>query len=1072
MKTLKEANMKILLPIGAAVMAMVVAMPLHAGGSWFSKVREIPAETSGDGGSPERNEVRALGVDSTQSVFDIVVSLESNPTGDDDATQDSGTGDDAQNLFEDVIKKFADGVCQQTNTAHKLGVVRIFRNFDEDNRAEVKYKTDCERDMGPRANPSGFGVDGKLIYMCERWADAGSFDPLIENAEASGFTLAHEWGHYAYGLFDEHAGSGRSRWQPMRGDTPSNPSIMHNHWCAVSSPSASGCSNPPDPNFLEFSTSRVAPFDGSGGTNAQLRMYGKSGWDTLVANTKDDPKLRLFLPRVRYTNLDAVKPTASRPVDGSYTWNNDESDCRSELDIQWVGGGSLPGGSPPGGSPPGSSPPGGSPPGGSPPGGSPPALEIVVDILIDRSGSMRGTPIANAKAATDVSINLQPEGQSAIGISSFAGGVTDDFPITKIPNPDTRIKDQAKAAVSRISAFGSTALFDGLLSSLDKLTGFSDPSLRKVVVVLSDGNDNDSYATQSEVTTAYRNASVPIFAIGFGDGTHNSVLSALARGTGGEFHFSPTNLQEFLQGAFLVANAGASGQAVVVNAPVPISTSQTETTVTVDDTLSSLQLVLSYPGAVDDVTLALLDPSGQDTGVTFSCAAPGATVTCLGSLATIAAHGDYRLRITNAVTKDIDVSLIVTGRPITGETYDVAVSINDGEDVTYPEPMVITATVRHETAIAGLVVSAEVLDSSGSRIETIDLLDDGQDVDAVQDDGTYTGVFDYTESGQFTVRVHVDNSAMTGMTTTLGELAATLPDGSAQDPMAARRPIGTAFTRSDSVSVNVVGVLPDDHLDSPPGCTAIDADNSDVSGQIDHPGDVDCFRFTPSEVTSDLMVRSTGQIAGMDSVVTVLASDGTTVIKDGDASTSENPESGVVVRVPATDIDPSGMVVTVKHRDATADQGSYAVSAGTAISSDTPPPVPGQPTELGATAGDARAMLAWTAPPGNATITGWQYRYKAGNADYGSWTDVPGSDAGTTSHTVTGLDNGTRYTFQVRAVNASGPGPASDEASTTPTAPPTAPTRSGGGSAVGPWTLGLAALLGIVGLFARRGRRA
>ncbi len=36
--------------------------------------------------------------------------------------------------------------------------------------------------------------------------------------------------------------------------------------------------------------------------------------------------------------------------------------------------------------------------------------------------------------------------------------------------------------------------------------------------------------------------------------------------------------------------------------------------------------------------------------------------------------------------------------------------------------------------------------------------------------------------------------------------------------------------------------------------------------------------------------------------------------------------------------------------------------------------------------------------------------------DTGSWTNIIGSDATTTSHTVTGLTNGTEYTFMVRAV--------------------------------------------------------
>ena len=59
---------------------------------------------------------------------------------------------------------------------------------------------------------------------------------------------------------------------------------------------------------------------------------------------------------------------------------------------------------------------------------------------------------------------------------------------------------------------------------------------------------------------------------------------------------------------------------------------------------------------------------------------------------------------------------------------------------------------------------------------------------------------------------------------------------------------------------------------------------------------------------------------------------------------------------------------------------------------------------------------------------------------FGDWTDVPGSSEETTSHTVTGLTNDTEYWFRVRAVNASGAGPASDTVSATPIPPPAKPT--------------------------------
>ena len=52
------------------------------------------------------------------------------------------------------------------------------------------------------------------------------------------------------------------------------------------------------------------------------------------------------------------------------------------------------------------------------------------------------------------------------------------------------------------------------------------------------------------------------------------------------------------------------------------------------------------------------------------------------------------------------------------------------------------------------------------------------------------------------------------------------------------------------------------------------------------------------------------------------------------------------------------------------------------------------------------------------------------------WTAVPGNAAGetnTTSYTVTGLTNDEEYDFRIRATNAVGADPASDEVTVTPT---------------------------------------
>ncbi len=125
--------------------------------------------------------------------------------------------------------------------------------------------------------------------------------------------------------------------------------------------------------------------------------------------------------------------------------------------------------------------------------------------------------------------------------------------------------------------------------------------------------------------------------------------------------------------------------------------------------------------------------------------------------------------------------------------------------------------------------------------------------------------------------------------------------------------------------------------------------------------------------------------------------------------------------------------------------GNTAVLAGLFLGDgSTPPPppppptAPGAPTGLVATPGNGQVGLTWVAPAstGGSPITG----YTATASPGGATCTAGGS---TFNCTVTGLTNGTPYTFTVVAANAVGPGPASAPASATPVAPPPPPTAPG-----------------------------
>jgi len=104
---------------------------------------------------------------------------------------------------------------------------------------------------------------------------------------------------------------------------------------------------------------------------------------------------------------------------------------------------------------------------------------------------------------------------------------------------------------------------------------------------------------------------------------------------------------------------------------------------------------------------------------------------------------------------------------------------------------------------------------------------------------------------------------------------------------------------------------------------------------------------------------------------------------------------------------------------------------------DVVPTAPTAPQDFTATPGDGQVVLSWTAPEndGGSAIS----HYEVSSDNGATW--VTASTG--TSHTFTGLTNGTEYTFKVRAVNGIGPG-AQASATATPIAPPAWPEFAGG----------------------------
>ncbi len=118
-------------------------------------------------------------------------------------------------------------------------------------------------------------------------------------------------------------------------------------------------------------------------------------------------------------------------------------------------------------------------------------------------------------------------------------------------------------------------------------------------------------------------------------------------------------------------------------------------------------------------------------------------------------------------------------------------------------------------------------------------------------------------------------------------------------------------------------------------------------------------------------------------------------------------------------------------------------------------PVPGTPSNVTATAGPRSAVVSWDAPSGGGAPDSYKITPYVGSVAQASTTVT----APATSATVSGLTDGTAYTFTVTGKNGGGFGPESTKSSavtptsgTTPSAPTSVSAQPGSSSALVSWT--------------------
>lgn len=159
---------------------------------------------------------------------------------------------------------------------------------------------------------------------------------------------------------------------------------------------------------------------------------------------------------------------------------------------------------------------------------------VNVAIVLDRSGSMDGEKMEQARIAAKMAIELL-EPRDIASIVTYSDTVSVLVPATRLTE-----KEYIFDRIDALFANGSTALFAGVSKGADELSKFFDANMVNRVILLSDGIANvgpDSPEALGDLGASLRKMGVSVTTVGLGLGYNEDLMVRLAEKSDGNHAF-------------------------------------------------------------------------------------------------------------------------------------------------------------------------------------------------------------------------------------------------------------------------------------------------------------------------------------------------------------------------------------------------------------------------------------------------------------------------------------------------------------------------------------------------------
>ena len=216
----------------------------------------------------------------------------------------------------------------------------------------------------------------------------------------------------------------------------------------------------------------------------------------------------------------------------------------------------------------------------------------------------------------------------------------------------------------------------------------------------------------------------------------------------------------------------------------------------------------------------------------------------------------------------------------------------------------------------------------------------------------------------------------------------------------------SGFVKADTPTAPDPTPMPTTTPEPEPQTAPVDLAPSGLSAALVEGGGVTLSWSAPAEDADSVTGYEVLRAVGEGDLATLVADTGSTATSYTDATATEAGETYAY------------QVKAIRGEDRSQASGQAQVP-DVVVSVVVEVTVPGVPENLSAVWGSAAVALSWTEPTsdGGAPVTGYQYRYKVGAAEFGNTWESTGTGQ---SVAIDGLTNGVQHTFEVQAVNSQG----------------------------------------------------